>query len=167
MRAIEAENKSLKSVLPKNYASPDLDKKVLGDVVDIFTNNIDMSDTQASEDLLGRTYEYCIAQFAEKEGVGGGEFYTPSSIVKTLVAILRPFDNCRVYDCCCGSGGMFVQSEIHSGAFRQAWCDRCLWTGSKCGYLEDGKNEHGYPWYRCRPWTVSVRIHLQTICIQR
>ena len=59
----------LKNVLPKNYASPDLDKRILGDVVDIFTNNIDMSDTEASEDLLGRTYEYCIAQFAEKEGV--------------------------------------------------------------------------------------------------
>lgn len=111
MRAIEDDNKSLKGVLPKNYASPDLDKKVLGDVVDIFTNNIDMSDRQASEDLLGRTYEYCIAQFAEKEGVGGGEFYTPSSIVKTLVAILKPEPNSRVYDCCCGSGGMFVQSE--------------------------------------------------------
>lgn len=111
MRAIESENKGLKNVLPKNYASPDLDKKVLGDVVDIFTNNIDMSDTEKSEDLLGRTYEYCIAQFAEKEGVGGGEFYTPSSVVKTLVSILKPFENCRVYDCCCGSGGMFVQSE--------------------------------------------------------
>ena len=98
MRAIEAENKTLKNVLPKNYASPDLDKRVLGDVVDIFTNNIDMSDTEESEDLLGRTYEYCIAQFAEKEGVGGGEFYTPSSVVKTLVSILRPFDNCRVYE---------------------------------------------------------------------
>ena len=98
MRAIEAENKTLKNVLPKNYASPDLDKRVLGDVVDIFTNNIDMSNTTESEDLLGRTYEYCIAQFAEKEGVGGGEFYTPSSVVKTLVSILRPFDNCRVYD---------------------------------------------------------------------
>jgi len=98
MRAIEDDNKSLKGVLPKNYASPDLDKKVLGEVVDIFTNNIDMSDTQASEDLLGRTYEYCIAQFAEKEGVGGGEFYTPSSIVKTLVAILKPEPNSRVYE---------------------------------------------------------------------
>ena len=100
MRAIEAENKTLKNVLPKNYASPDLDKRVLEDVVDIFTNNIDMSDTEGSEDLLGRTYEYCIAQFAEKEGVGGGEFYTPSSVVKTLVSILRPFDNCRVYENC-------------------------------------------------------------------
>ena len=88
MRAIEAENKTLKNVLPKNYASPDLDKRVLGDVVDIFTNNIDMSDTEESEDLLGRTYEYCIAQFAEKEGVGGGEFYTPSflSCVRLITA---------------------------------------------------------------------------------
>ena len=75
MRAIESENKKLKNVLPKNYATPDLDKRVLGDVVDIFTNSIDMSDTMASEDLLGRIYEYCIAQFAEKEGGGGGEFY--------------------------------------------------------------------------------------------
>ena len=119
MQAIEDENDSLKNVLPKNYASPYLDKKVLGDVVDIFTNKIDMSDTETSEDILGRTYEYCIAQFAANEGVSGGEFYTPSSVVKTLVEILRPFDNCRVYDCCCGSGGMFVQSakfiQAHSG----------------------------------------------------
>ena len=111
MRAIESSNHKLRNVLPKNYASPDLDKKVLGEVVDIFTNDIDMSDAESSEDLLGRTYEYCIAKFAEKEGVGGGEFYTPSSIVKTLVAILKPFANSRVYDPCCGSGGMFVQSE--------------------------------------------------------
>lgn len=97
MRAIEAENKSLKNVLPKNYASPDLDKRVLGDVVDLFTN-MDMGDTEESKDLLGRTYEYCIAQFAAYEGVKGGEFYTPSSIVKTIVAILKPFANCRVYE---------------------------------------------------------------------
>ena len=109
MRWIEAENKSLKNVLPKNYASPDLDKRVLGDVVDLFTN-MDMSDTEEGKDLLGRTYEYCIAQFAAYEGVKGGEFYTPSSIVKTIVAILKPFNNCRVYDPCCGSGGMFVQA---------------------------------------------------------
>jgi len=118
MRAIEAENKSLKNVLPKNYVSPDLDKRVLGDVVDLFTN-MDMDDTEDSKDLLGRTYEYCIAHFAEYEGVKGGEFYTPSSIVKTIVAILKPFDNCRIYDPCCGSGGMFVQSakfiKAHSG----------------------------------------------------
>ncbi len=119
MRAIENENKALKNVLPKNYANPDLDKRVLGDVVDLFTNNINMDDTEESKDLLGRTYEYCIAMFAEKEGVGGGEYYTPASVVKTLVSILKPFDNCRVYDPCCGSGGMFVQSAkfiaAHSG----------------------------------------------------
>ena len=118
MRAIEADNKKLKNVLPKNYASPDLDKRVLGDVVDLFTN-MDMSDTEENKDLLGRTYEYCISQFAAYEGVKGGEFYTPASIVKTIVAVLRPFSNCRVYDCCCGSGGMFVQSakfiQAHSG----------------------------------------------------
>ena len=97
MRANEAENKSLKNVLPKNYASPNLDKRVLGDVVDLFTN-MNMGDTEGSKDLLGRTYEYCIAQFAAYEGVKGGEFYMPSSIVKTIVAILKPFANCRVYD---------------------------------------------------------------------
>ena len=94
MRAIEAENKSLKSVLPKNYASPDLDKRVLGGVVDIFINNIDMCATDESKDLLGRTYEYCIAQFAKKKGTGCGEFYTLASVVRTLVAILRPFESC-------------------------------------------------------------------------
>jgi len=119
MRAIEKENTTLKNVLPKNYASPDLDKRVLGEVVDLFTNEVKMDGTEASKDLLGRTYEYCIAQFASYEGTKGGEFYTPSSIVKTIVSILKPFNNCRVYDPCCGSGGMFVQSEkfvqAHSG----------------------------------------------------
>lgn len=119
MSAIEAENKTLKNVLPKNYGNPDLDKRVLGDVVDLFTNNIHMDDTEESKDLLGRTYEFCIAQFAAYEGAKGGEFYTPSSIVKTIVSILKPFENCRVYDPCCGSGGMFVQSakflQAHSG----------------------------------------------------
>lgn len=118
MRAIESENKSLKNVLPKNYANPDLDKRVLGDVVDLFTE-MKMDDTEESKDLLGRTYEFCIQEFAAYEGVKGGEFYTPSSIVKTIVAILKPFNDCRVYDPCCGSGGMFVQSvkfiQAHSG----------------------------------------------------
>ena len=117
MREIESDNKQLKNVLPKNYSSPDLDKRVLGEVVDMFTN-IDMS-SELSKDLLGRTYEYCIAQFAAYEGVKGGEFYTPASIVKTIVEVLRPFSNCRVYDPCCGSGGMFVQSakfvQAHTG----------------------------------------------------
>ena len=116
MRVVEDENRTLKNVLPKNYASPDLDKRVLGDVVDLFTN-MDMND--ASRDILGTTYQYCIKQFAAYEGVKGGEFYTPESIVKTIVAILQPFENCRVYDPCCGSCGMFVHSaefvEAHQG----------------------------------------------------
>ena len=111
MIAIERENPVLKNVLPKNYGNPDLEKRVLGDVVDLFTNEIHMDDTEESKDLLGRTYEYCIAQFAEVEGTSGGEYYTPASIVKTIVSILKPFEDCRVYDPCCGSGGMFVQSE--------------------------------------------------------
>lgn len=118
MRAIEVENKTLKNVLPKNYASPDLDKRVLGDVVDLFTN-MNMTETGENKDILGKTYQYCIQQFAAYEGVKGGEFYTPESIVKTIVAILKPFENCRVYDPCCGSGGMFVQSvefiQAHRG----------------------------------------------------
>lgn len=97
MRAIESENKSLKNVLPKNYANSDLDKRVLGDVVDLFTE-MKMDDTEESKDLLGRTYEFCIQEFAAYEGVKGGEFYTPSSIVKTIVAILKPFNDCRVYE---------------------------------------------------------------------
>lgn len=119
MRAIEDENKSLKNVLPKIYGSPDLDKRVLGEVVDLFTNEVNMKDIDGDRDILGRTYEYCIAQFAAYEGTKGGEFYTPSSIVKTIVEILKPFEDCRVYDPCCGSGGMFVQSvkflQAHSG----------------------------------------------------
>lgn len=118
MRAIERENSALKNVLPKDYASPDLDKRVLGDVVDLFTN-MNMDDTEENKDILGRTYQYCIKEFAAYEGVKGGEFYTPESIVKTIVAILKPYENCRVYDPCCGSGGMFVQSaefiEAHRG----------------------------------------------------
>ena len=119
MRAIEDDNKALKGVLPKVYASPDLDKKVLGEVVDLFTNNLHMDGSEEDQDLLGRTYEYCIAQFAAKEGKGGGEFYTPGCVVRTLVEVLKPFENCRIYDPCCGSGGMFVQSakflQAHGG----------------------------------------------------
>ena len=117
MREIESENKSLVGVLPKVYATPDLDKRVLGEVVDIFTN-INTFAHGNEKDLLGRTYEYCLEQFAAYEGKNGGEFYTPTSIVKTIVEILKPF-NGRVYDPACGSGGMFVQSETfvenHSG----------------------------------------------------
>jgi type I restriction enzyme M protein len=108
MRAIEKENKRLKDVLPKNYARGELDKRRLGNVVDLFTN-IEMVEHGAKKDILGRAYEYCLARFAEQEGKRAGEFYTPSCVVRTLVEVLQPFKG-RVYDPCCGSGGMFVQS---------------------------------------------------------
>lgn len=108
MRSIERENDALKNVLPKNFSRPELDKRRLGEVVDLFTN-VQMSDGESEKDLLGRTYEYCLSQFASLEGKNAGEFYTPSCIVRTLVEILQPYHG-RVYDPCCGSGGMFVQS---------------------------------------------------------
>lgn len=108
MRAIEKENRQLKDVLPKNYARGDLDKRRLGNVVDLFTN-VQMIEHGTDKDILGRTYEYCLAKFAEREGKRAGEFYTPSCVVRTLVEVLRPYSG-RVYDPCCGSGGMFVQS---------------------------------------------------------
>ena len=117
MRAIEKENKRLKDILPKNYARGDLDKRRLGNVVDLFTN-IQMIQHGTDKDILGRTYEYCLAKFAEQEGKRAGEFYTPSCVVRTLVEVLQPFKG-RVYDPCCGSAGMFVQSadfvRNHSG----------------------------------------------------
>lgn len=117
MRAIEKSNDSLKGILPKNFASQDIDKKRLGNVIDLFTN-VAMADHGDKKDILGRTYEYCLAMFASSEGKNAGEFYTPACVVKTLVAVLQPYEG-RVYDPCCGSGGMFVQSknfiESHAG----------------------------------------------------
>lgn len=108
MRMIESENDSLKGVLPKNFARQELDKRRLGDVVDLFTN-VKMAEKGDTRDILGRTYEYCLSKFAEKEGKNAGEFYTPACVVKTLVEVIQPLHG-RVYDPCCGSGGMFVQS---------------------------------------------------------
>ena len=109
MIAIEKNNDSLKDILPKNFSNPDIDKKKLGAVIDLFTN-IKMSSHGDKQDILGRTYEYCLSMFAEAEGRNAGEFYTPACVVRTLVAVLKPYDG-RVYDPCCGSGGMFVQSK--------------------------------------------------------
>jgi type I restriction enzyme M protein len=117
MEVIERENKKLKGILPKSFARPELDKRRLGDVVDLFTNTA-IAANDSSMDLLGRTYEYCLSKFAEQEGKLAGEFYTPACVVRTLVEVIQPF-NGRVYDPCCGSGGMFVQSadfvKAHAG----------------------------------------------------
>ena len=110
MVAIEKENLSLKGVLPKDYARPTLDKQRLGELIDL-VGTIGLGDKESrSKDVLGRVYEYFIGRFASAEGKGGGEFFTPQSVVKLLVLMLEPYKG-RVFDPCCGSGGMFVQSE--------------------------------------------------------
>jgi type I restriction enzyme M protein len=113
MRAIEKENKRLKDILPKNYARDELDKRRLGNVVDLFTN-IQMIEHGSDKDIPGRTYEYCLSKFAEQEGKRAGEFFTSVCAVRTLVEVLQPFKG-RVHDPRCSSGGMFVQSADFVG----------------------------------------------------
>ena len=110
MRAIEKDNESLKGVLPKDYARPALNKVMLGELIDLISGITLNEEGHASRDILGRVYEYFLGQFAGAEGKRGGEFYTPRSVVRVLVAMLEPYKG-RIYDPCCGSGGMFVQSE--------------------------------------------------------
>lgn len=115
---IEKDNDSLRGVLPKNYSRPELDKRILGEIIDLFTNINVGGSIGKEKDVLGRVYEYFLGKFAANEGKGGGEFYTPKSIVKLMVEMIEPFKG-YVYDPACGSGGMFVQSlkfvEEHSG----------------------------------------------------
>lgn len=108
MEAVAHDNPSLKDVLPKDYAREALDKRRLGGLIDLFTNI--KFDTVSAGDLLGQVYEYFMGEFADSEGRRGGEFYAPRSIVQLLVEMLEPYSG-RVYDPCCGSGGMFVWSE--------------------------------------------------------
>jgi type I restriction enzyme M protein len=110
MAAVERDNPSLKGVLPKEYARPGLSVQRLGQVINL-VSGIALGDSASrSRDTLGRVYEYFLAQFASAEGKKGGQFYTPSHVVRVLVEMLAPYKG-RVYDPCCGSGGMFVQSE--------------------------------------------------------
>ena len=117
MRAIEKDNESLKGVLPKDYARPALNKVMLGELIDLISGIALNEEGDRSKDILGRVYEYFLGQFAGAEGKRGGEFYTPRSVVRVLVEMLEPLPDPargvagRVYDPCCGSGGMFVQSE--------------------------------------------------------
>jgi type I restriction enzyme M protein len=118
MSAIERDNPSLKGVLPKDYARPGLDKQRLGQLINLVSDIALGSPADRAKDTLGRVYEYFLAQFASAEGKKGGQFYTPSRVVRVLVEMLAPYVG-RVYDPCCGSGGMFVSSEkfieAHSG----------------------------------------------------
>jgi type I restriction enzyme M protein len=110
MDAIEAENPSLRGVLPKTYAKASLDPRVLGELVDLISGIGLGAADHREKDVLGRVYEYFLGRFAASEGKSGGEFYTPRSVVKVLVEMVEPFSR-RVYDPCCGSGGMFVQAD--------------------------------------------------------
>ena len=118
MSAIERDNPSLKGVLPKDYARPGLDKQRLGQLINLVSDIGLGSPADRAKDILGRVYEYFLAMFASAEGKKGGQFYTPSWVVRVLVEALAPYKG-RVYDPCCGSGGMFVSSEkfieAHSG----------------------------------------------------
>lgn len=118
MAAIERDNPSLKSVLPRDYGRPGLDKQRLGQLINLVSDIGLGSPADRAKDVLGRVYEYFLSQFASAEGKKGGQFYTPSHVVRVLVEVLAPYKG-RVYDPCCGSGGMFVQSEkfieAHSG----------------------------------------------------
>lgn len=109
MEAIEKENESLKGVLTKNYSRPELDKTRLGELVTLFTNIEVGSNAAQEKDVLGRVYEYFLGHFASAEGKLGGEFYTPSCVVRTLVEMIEPFEG-QIFDPACGSGGMFCQS---------------------------------------------------------
>ncbi len=111
MEAIEKDNPTLKNMLPTNYGRATLDKRRLGELVVMVSNKINFADEESrKQDTLGRVYEYFLSQFASQEGRKGGEFYTPRSVVRVLVEMLAPYKG-RVFDPCCGSGGMFVQSE--------------------------------------------------------
>ncbi|MGA2281148.1 MAG: class I SAM-dependent DNA methyltransferase [Verrucomicrobiota bacterium] len=110
MIAVEKDNPTLKGVLPKDYARPHLDKQSLGGVIDL-VSTIGLGDKESrSKDIIGRVYEYFLSEFASAEGKKGGQFYTPRCVVQLLVEMLAPYKG-RVFDPCCGSGGMFVQSE--------------------------------------------------------
>ena len=110
MTAVERDNPSLKGVLPKDYARPGLDKQRLGQIINLVSDIALGAPADRAKDTLGRVYEYFLARFASAEGKSGGQFYTPSRVVRVLVEMLAPYKG-RVYDPCCGSGGMFVSSE--------------------------------------------------------
>ena len=145
MAGIERDNPSLKGVLPKEYARPALDKLRLGQLIDLITN-IKIGDKESrSKDVLGRVYEYFLSQFASAEGKKGGEFYTPRCVVRLLVEMLEPYKG-RVYDPCCGSSGMFVQSEEFITAH-----------GGKLGDISIYGQESNYTTWRLAKMNLAIR----------
>lgn len=152
MRAIEKDNESLKGVLPKDYARPALNKVMLGELIDLISGIAMNEEGEKSKDILGRVYEYFLGQFAGAEGKRGGEFYTPRSVVRVLVEMLEPLPDPargvagRVYDPCCGSGGMFVQSEKF-----------VLEHGRRIGDIAIYGQESNYTTWRLAKMNLAVR----------
>ena len=159
MTGIERDNPAIKDVLPKDYARPALDKQRLGQLIDLISH-VRVGDEDArSKDVLGRVYEYFLSQFASAEGKKGGQFYTPRCVVKLLVEMLEPYRG-RVYDPCCGSAGMFVQSvefiNAHAtGNGNGGKNDRRpqerhldLRSGIKSYHVASGENELGHSRHR-------------------
>src|SRR5271165_7041890 len=152
MLAIESNNASLKGVLPKDYNRPALNKVMLGELIDLISGIAMHEEGEKAKDILGRVYEYFLGGFAGSEGKRGGEFYTPRSVVRVLVEMLEPFPDTargvegRVYDPCCGSGGMFVQAE----RFLEA-------HGGRIGQLAIYGQESNYTTWRLAKMNLAVR----------
>src|SRR5262249_13829487 len=145
MAAIERDNPSLKGVLPKDYARPGLDKQRLGQIINL-VSDIALGDSAArSKDTLGRVYEYFLSQFASAEGKKGGQFYTPAHVVRVLVEMLAPYKG-PVYDPCCGSAGMFGQSEKSIEA-----------PSGKLGDISIYGQESNYTTWRLAKMTLAIR----------
>ncbi|HIJ80752.1 MAG TPA: SAM-dependent DNA methyltransferase [Desulfuromonadales bacterium] len=145
MTSIERDNQQLKGVLPKEYARPALDKQRLGQLIDLISN-IRVGDAESrAKDVLGRVYEYFLSQFASAEGKKGGEFYTPRCVVRILVEMIEPYKG-RVYDPCCGSSGMFVQSEEFIAAH-----------GGKLGDISIYGQESNYTTWRLAMMNLAIR----------
>lgn len=145
MEAVERDNPSLKGVLPKDYARPALDKQRLGQLINLISNIVLGDKESRSKDVLGRVYEYFLSQFASAEGKKGGEFYTPRCIVRLLVEMIEPYKG-RVYDPCCGSSGMFVQSEEFIRAH-----------GGRLGDIAIYGQESNYTTWRLAKMNLAIR----------
>ena len=145
MTAIERDNPSLKGVLPKDFARPGLDKQRLGQLINLVSDIALGAPADRAKDTLGRVYEYFLSQFASAEGKKGGQFYTPSSVVRVLVEMLAPYKG-RVYDPCCGSGGMFVSSEKFIEAH-----------GGKLGDISIYGQESNYTTWRLAKMNLAIR----------
>ena len=150
MAGIEHDNPALKGVLPKDYARPALDKQRLGQLIDLISN-IRIGNVEArAKDVLGRVYEYFLAQFANAEGKKGGEFYTPRCVVKLLIEMLEPYYG-RVYDPCCGSSGMFVQSVEFIRAYAKGNGERA------CADISIYGQESNYTTWRLAKMNLAIR----------